>query len=84
MSLYAYENDVIRKLGEPRVHFALNCVALGCPILPKKPFTGKWLDAELERETLMHPLIFSYAFFLDCSPLLSTPSPWKGEGWDGV
>jgi len=51
MSLYAYENDVIRELGEPRVHFALNCVALGCPILPKKPFTGQRLDAELERET---------------------------------
>ncbi|MGH8658028.1 MAG: DUF547 domain-containing protein [Gammaproteobacteria bacterium] len=51
MSLYAYENDVIRTLGEPRVHFALNCVALGCPILPKKPFTGILLDAELERET---------------------------------
>lgn len=51
MSLYAYENDVIRRLGEPRVHFALNCVALGCPTLPKKPFSGKRLDAELERET---------------------------------
>ena len=50
MSLYAYENDVIRKLGEPRIHFALNCVALGCPILPRKPFSGKRLDAELERE----------------------------------
>ena len=51
MSLYAYENDVIRKLGEPRLHFALNCVALGCPVLPKKPFSGKRVDAELERET---------------------------------
>ncbi|MGH8514053.1 MAG: DUF547 domain-containing protein, partial [Gammaproteobacteria bacterium] len=51
MSLYAYENDVIRRVGEPRVHFALNCVALGCPILPKSPFSGKRLDAELERET---------------------------------
>ncbi len=32
---------------------------------------------------LKDPLIFAYAFFLGCSPLLSTPSPWKGEGWDG-
>jgi uncharacterized protein DUF547 len=41
MSLYAYESDIIRKLGEPRIHFALNCSALGCPILPSTPFSGK-------------------------------------------
>ena len=28
MSLSAYENEVIRPLGEPRVHFALNCMAV--------------------------------------------------------
>ncbi len=51
MSLYDYENDIIRKLGEPRVHFALNCSALGCPVLPRKPFSGAGLSQELERET---------------------------------
>lgn len=51
MSLYAYENDVIRKLGEPRVHFALNCSALGCPILPRTPFRARGLEQELDRET---------------------------------
>lgn len=50
-SLYAYENDIIRKLGEPRIHFALNCSALGCPILPRTPFSGKGLEQELDRET---------------------------------
>jgi hypothetical protein len=51
MSLYAYENDVIRKLKEPRVHFALNCSALGCPILPQTPFSGANIEQELEHET---------------------------------
>jgi hypothetical protein len=51
MSLYAFENGVIRKLGEPRVHFALNCSARGCPALPGKPFTARDLDRELDRET---------------------------------
>jgi hypothetical protein len=51
MSLYAFENDVIRKLGEPRVHFALNCSARGCPILPRAPFTARDLEEELDRET---------------------------------
>lgn len=51
MSLYAYENRVIRPLGEPRVHFALNCMAVACPRLPRTPFTAAALDAELDRET---------------------------------
>jgi uncharacterized protein YceK len=50
MSLYAYEDEVIRKLNEPRVHFALNCSALGCPTLPRTPFTATGLHRELDRE----------------------------------
>ncbi len=50
LSLYQYENDIIRPLGDPRVHFALNCSALGCPILPRTPFTGRDLEAQLDRE----------------------------------
>ena len=51
LSLQSYENDVIRALGEPRVHFALNCSAVSCPILPRIPFAADALDTELERET---------------------------------
>ncbi len=51
LSLYDYENQVIRPLHEPRVHFALNCSALGCPVLPRTPFTGRDLEAELDGET---------------------------------
>jgi hypothetical protein len=48
MSLYDYENDVIRPLGEERVHFALNCMSVGCPRLPKTPFRADTLESELE------------------------------------
>ena len=55
MSLRAFENEVIRPftraIGEPRVHFALNCSARACPVLPRQPFTAAALDAELARET---------------------------------
>lgn len=55
MSLYNFENDVIRpftrNLGDPRVHFALNCSAVSCPRLPSTPFSALALDAELERES---------------------------------
>ncbi len=51
LSLYAFENDIIRKLDEPRVHFALNCSAVSCPTLPRTMFTAAGLNQELERET---------------------------------
>lgn len=48
MSLYALENKIIRPMGEPRVHFALNCMVRGCPRLPREPFHAERLDLELE------------------------------------
>jgi hypothetical protein len=48
ISLYDYENKIIRPLGEPRVHFALNCMAVGCPRLPQEPFRAQELDQQLE------------------------------------
>ena len=51
MSLYTFENDIIRKINEPRVHFALNCSAISCPALPRVPFTAADLSNELDRET---------------------------------
>ena len=48
ISLYSYENDVIRKLGDPRIHFALNCMVAGCPRLPREPFAGARLDQQLD------------------------------------
>ncbi len=51
MSLFAFENDIIRKLNEPRIHFALNCSAVSCPVLPRVPFTADKLNQELDRET---------------------------------
>ena len=50
MTLYSLENDVIRPFGEERVHFALNCMAVGCPRLPRKAFRAETLDAQLDAE----------------------------------
>ncbi len=49
-SLYAYE-EKIRNLGDPRVHFALNCMSVGCPILPQTPFKAEGLQAYLDQLT---------------------------------
>lgn len=50
LSLYVYEKNVIRALDEPRLHFALNCMSVGCPRLPRQPFVAATLEASLERE----------------------------------
>ncbi|MBU2976837.1 DUF1223 domain-containing protein [Alteromonas sp. C1M14] len=50
-NLYDYENDIIRPLNEPRVHFALNCMVKDCPRLPQQPFYPDTLDSALEKAT---------------------------------
>jgi hypothetical protein len=47
-SLYSLENDIVRPIGDPRVHFALNCMTVGCPRLPRTAFTAIGLDLELD------------------------------------
>ena len=58
VSLYDYENDWLRPLDEPRLHFALNCLARSCPRLPARAFRATELDATLDaltREFLNDP-----------------------------
>lgn len=51
ISLYRLENGVIRPLGDPRVHFALNCMSVSCPRLPQSAFTANALDEQLATVT---------------------------------
>jgi hypothetical protein len=48
ISLYKFENDVIRPIGEPRIHFALNCMVVSCPRLPRTAFTADKLESQLD------------------------------------
>jgi hypothetical protein len=50
-SLNQIEHEILRPLGDPRVHFALNCASIGCPQLSREPFDPGQLDAQLNRET---------------------------------
>jgi hypothetical protein len=51
MTLRGLENDVIRPIGEERIHFALNCMVVSCPRLPRAAFTADKLDKQLEAAT---------------------------------
>jgi hypothetical protein len=46
------EHDIIRKdFHEPRIHFAVNCAAVGCPPLRQEAFVAERLDQQLEEAT---------------------------------
>jgi hypothetical protein len=48
ISLYDLENRIIRPIGDERVHFALNCMVVSCPRLPRLAFSASTLDRQLD------------------------------------
>ena len=46
-SLDDIEHGIIRKLGDPRIHFAVNCAAISCPDLRAEPYAAATVDAQL-------------------------------------
>ena len=53
-SLDGIEHGTLRRKGaydEPRVHFAVNCASIGCPMLREEAYVAERLDAQLEEQT---------------------------------
>ncbi len=47
VSLDAMEHEILRKLGEPRIHFAIVCASVSCPKLQRWAFEAEKLDEQL-------------------------------------
>ena len=47
VTLNDIEHRILRPMGDPRIHAAVNCASVGCPPLPAGAFTAANLDAEL-------------------------------------
>ena len=47
MSLNSLEHDLIRPLGEPRIHFAIVCASASCPPLRSEAYVPARLDTQL-------------------------------------
>lgn len=58
-SLEQIEHEVLRKMGEPRIHFAIVCASIGCPKLLNEAYVPERLDEQLAENTR--------AFFADRS-----------------
>ena len=48
MSLGGIENGVLRKMDEPRIHFAINCASISCPKLMNKAYTPTAINEQLD------------------------------------
>lgn len=52
-SLDAIEHGILRKrYAEPRIHFALNCASVGCPMLREEAYVAPRLEQQLEEQTV--------------------------------
>lgn len=53
-SLDDIEHGMLRKRGaydDPRVHFAVNCASIGCPMLREEAFVATRIETQLEEQT---------------------------------
>ncbi|HXJ09272.1 MAG TPA: DUF547 domain-containing protein, partial [Burkholderiales bacterium] len=44
------QENLRKKFREPRVHFALNCASVGCPMLREEAYVGARLERQLEEQ----------------------------------
>ena len=86
MTLDNIEHDAIRAAGtydDPRIHFAVNCASIGCPMLREEAFVGERVDAQLEEQTVRFLSDRSRNRVsadgkLEVSKIFDTP-PWYGN-----
>ena len=78
------EHDIIREeFNEPRIHMALVCAAMSCPILRNEAYTAEELDAQLDDQTRKF-ITSSQGFKIDRDQntvYLSSIFKWFGKDW---
>lgn len=52
LSLGHIEHKILRKMNEPRIHFAINCASYSCPKLVNKAFLAETMEEQLEAATV--------------------------------
>lgn len=86
-SLDEIEHEIIRPMGEPRIHFAVNCAARSCPQLWPEAYTAERVRAQLDRAVRTFvdtPAHFSLAAAAEDPELrLNKVLDWFGEDFGG-
>ncbi len=50
VSLDDIENNILRLMGEPRIHFAIVCASVSCPDLRAEPYIAEHLNSQLDAQ----------------------------------
>ncbi|WP_271768941.1 DUF547 domain-containing protein [Aquimarina algiphila] len=50
-SLGELEHKILRKFGDPRIHFAINCASFSCPIVWNRAYTAENVNEALDQQT---------------------------------
>jgi hypothetical protein len=80
------EHEILRPMGDPRVHGAIVCASLSCPPLRREPYRADELDAQLEdnlRRWLADPRKGAYIDRATQTLYLSPIFDWFAGDFDG-
>ncbi|MBW3535964.1 MAG: DUF547 domain-containing protein, partial [Gemmatimonadetes bacterium] len=78
------EHEIIRPMGEPRIHFVVNCAARSCPTLAARAYAADDLDARLD-EAVRRFMADARHFRLEEDTLfLNRVLDWYGDDFGGV
>ncbi|MFY0688007.1 MAG: DUF547 domain-containing protein [Cyclobacteriaceae bacterium] len=50
LTLNDVEHRILRKMEDPRIHFAINCASISCPVLRREAYTLVQLDRQLNEQ----------------------------------
>lgn len=80
LSLDDIEHRILRPVWrDPRIHYAVNCAALGCPNLMAEPFEANDLDSQLDRQARAYVNHPRGARFEDGELVVSSIFDWYRE-----
>ncbi|MDH5526792.1 MAG: DUF547 domain-containing protein [Nitrospirota bacterium] len=48
VTLHRIEHEILRPMGDPRIHMAIVCASVSCPDLRREAYRAEWLDAQLD------------------------------------
>lgn len=52
LDLNNIEHNILRKMNEPRIHFAVNCASISCPKLLNVAYEANTLDKQLQQQAV--------------------------------
>jgi hypothetical protein len=82
------EHEIIRpRFQEPRIHFAVNCAAVSCPVLWVDAYRGAELDEQLDRavrQLMANPEHFRLERGSPATLRLNKVLDWYREDFDGT